>query len=372
MTAQPPGGQWPQPSFDHPGGAPQPWRPSGQLPPDWPGAGNYPAHPMRPGGQPMPPGFGSFASGGPADAFLPRSYPQLLRGPAHRWWRPLASLAIGLAGVLVLLALAVVALIVAVILDPEWAEQVADSTGTSQLITQDNLAGMLLGTNLFLAAFIPISLLAVRGGHAWRWNWVHSVTGRLRWRWLLAVAGVAAVVQIIATGAVLVIEGPPDFSRPEPQLGLLLAIILLTTPLQAAGEEYLARGWLTQSIGSWFARPAVAVIVSALMTAGVFAALHGAQNFWLGLDRFAFGLFASYVTWRTGGLEAAVAAHAVNNIIVFIPLVLSGTLVEGLNVADAGALLVLFDIATMVLLGWLVTVLAERWKVQRMHFPPVR
>ena len=43
------------------------------------------------------------------------------------------------------------------------------------------------------------------------------------------------------------------------------------------------------------------------------------------LDRFLFGLAASAVVWLTGGLEAAIVLHAVNNVIVFI---LAGALGE--------------------------------------------
>ena len=45
------------------------------------------------------------------------------------------------------------------------------------------------------------------------------------------------------------------------------------------------------------------------------------------LDRFAFGLAASTVVWLTGGLEASIVLHAVNNVLVFI---LAGALGDGI------------------------------------------
>src|SRR5215203_3845856 len=34
------------------------------------------------------------APAGPAEAWVPRPYSQLVRGPRHRWWRPLAGLGV--------------------------------------------------------------------------------------------------------------------------------------------------------------------------------------------------------------------------------------------------------------------------------------
>lgn len=44
------------------------------------------------------------------------------------------------------------------------------------------------------------------------------------------------------------------------------------------------------------------------------ASLHGSQNAALLLDRFAFGMLASCLVILTGGLEAGIAAHIVNNV----------------------------------------------------------
>ena len=87
-------------------------------------------------------------------------------------------------------------------------------------------------------------------------------------------------------------------------------VILLTSPLQAAAEEIFFRGYLMQALGSLVAKPWFGVVASAL----VFALLHGTQNLPLFVDRLAFGLLAGLLVWRTGGLEAGIAAHVVNNV----------------------------------------------------------
>ena len=49
----------------------------------------------------------------------------------------------------------------------------------------------------------------------------------------------------------------------------------------------------------------------------VFALLHGTQNLPLFVDRLAFGLLAAVLVWRTGGLEAGIAAHVINNVFAY-------------------------------------------------------
>ena len=43
-------------------------------------------------------------------------------------------------------------------------------------------------------------------------------------------------------------------------------IVVLTTPFQAAGEEYGARGLITRGAGSWFASPRAALLVGTLLS----------------------------------------------------------------------------------------------------------
>src|SRR3712207_7289801 len=78
------------------------------------------------------------------------------------------------------------------------------------------------------------------------------------------------------------------------------------------------------------------------------SAAHGQFEPIVFLDRFAFGLAASAVVWLTGGLEAAIVLHAVNNVVVFL---LAGSLGEGVATesvpAGTGVLVVLVDLLAM-------------------------
>jgi membrane protease YdiL (CAAX protease family) len=296
---------------------------------------------------------------GPAEAWVPRPYTQLLRGPAHRWWRPLLGLGVVLLGIGVVLAWTAVVLGAAVavgLLPVEAVRAPVDQWW------------VLLLSNLGLAAMVPLSMAAVWAAHGWRPRWVSSVAGRLRWRWMLLVAVVSAVVTVAGSVALWALVGWPWGSGRD--VVVLLLVVATTTPLQAAGEEYLFRGWLSQAVGSLARNAVVGAVAAAVVSAVLFALAHGGQDVWLFLDRLAFGLLASYLVWRTGGLEAAIAVHTVNNVVVFVPTILTGGLADALLVTDAPPGLVAADVVGMVVLAVVVSVLARRRRVRRLFVPP--
>ncbi|MFI2752577.1 lysostaphin resistance A-like protein [Cellulomonas sp. P22] len=230
----------------------------------------------------------------------------------------------------------------------------------------------MLATNLLLAAGIPVAMLAVRVGHRWRPGYVSSVVGRLRWRVLLGSAARAALVLVPALLVTVVVDaaftgtlGDLTAFDPEPRWAALALVVLLTTPLQAAGEEYFFRGWLTQAIGSWCARPLVALVLPALVSATVFALAHGSQDPWLFADRFAFGLVASVLVWRTGGLEASIAVHTVNNVAAFALAIAYGGLADSLAATEAAPWVVVLDVLAFAGAAFLAARWATRSGVRR-------
>ncbi|WP_109772518.1 CPBP family intramembrane glutamic endopeptidase [Quadrisphaera granulorum] len=297
----------------------------------------------------------------------PRPYPQLLRGPRHRWWRPLVGAAVAVAGVGVLIALIGVAYAV--------AEVVLGRPLTDEELLASPVA--FLANNLVLAALIPLSWAAVRLGHGIGPRWVVSVMGRLRWRWLFVSGLLPAVVVLVTVGGLGLLSAAageePFGSGDQRRTGAvvaLLVVVVLTTPLQAAGEEYFFRGWMSQAIGSWFRRPGVGAVVAALVSATAFAYAHGDQDPWLYADRFLFGLTASYLAWRTGGLETGIAFHAVNNIVVFVPTVLAGGLSESLGTTSASPLLVVVDAVGFAVIALGAARMARRRGLVRLSVPP--
>jgi membrane protease YdiL (CAAX protease family) len=275
-----------------------------------------------------------------------------MRSRDWAWWRP----ALGLLLLTVVYAVAAVVVLLVSLLtgvDPDLA----------LLDLVDPV--VLLITNLSLVVAIPSVWLAWAVAHGMRPGWSSSVLARLRWRLLprlvllaLATLGVGIGLSILL-GAVL----DDQFTGPVPDLGWLLLVVVLTTPLQSAAEEYLFRGYLSQAIAGWFRAPRVGAVVAAVVTAALFSAAHAPPDFLTFLDRFAFGLAASAVVWLTGGLEAAIVLHAVNNVIVFI---LAGSLGDGVvteNAPDAGA--ALFVLLSVLATGAYVAAVARSRRVLR-------
>ncbi|GAA2803779.1 CPBP family intramembrane glutamic endopeptidase [Nonomuraea dietziae] len=91
-----------------------------------------------------------------------------------------------------------------------------------------------------------------------------------------------------------------------------LVVIVLLVPFQAAAEEYIFRGWLLQAFGAYIRSPWPGIVLG---SAG-FAALH-AYTDWGILDVFSFGVLMGWLAVRTGGLEAPIAMHVVNNTLAF-------------------------------------------------------
>ena len=87
-------------------------------------------------------------------------------------------------------------------------------------------------------------------------------------------------------------------------------------PAAVRGEEYAFRGWFLQNIGGLFANRIAAWVVPTVLSTGLFALLHGSLDPWILADLALFAIGVSVMTWRTGGLEAAVALHTCNNMLV--------------------------------------------------------
>ena len=236
------------------------------------------------------------------------TYPRGLSGEAATSVRSITGILLALAGYGL-----VVPVVAQVILAIAWAVRgrpgrFADYFGSA--MAYDYPEGMLAG-HLGLAMLIPVSLLVVRYVHQRSTTFLHSVQPGLRWRYLVA----AALAALVVLNAVLWLSriGTSTVWDPQSHVGWWLLLIVVTSPLQAAAEEYFFRGYLMQALGSIVPSPWFGVGTSAL----VFAIFHGVQNPALFVDRFGFGLLAGTLVLVTGGLEAGIAAHVVNNIFAF-------------------------------------------------------
>ena len=306
------------PARRRPGRPAAPWSPVGRRP--W-----------RPRPRPSLARPGAAASAAGRAVGAAAGHPAARRPPAvpagdarrgtGRWWRPLLGL----------LLFAVVYLVRRPPWSSCWRAGRPASCPTSRSSTSPTRC-VLLVTNLSLIVAIPVRVAGLgRSPHGMGIGWSSSVLGRLRWRLFLPYTLVAAGhPRASASGCrccVGFLLGEEEVTGPVAVVRLAALVVLLTTPLQSAAEEYLFRGYLSQAIAGWVGRPAVGAVVAARGHRRRCSPLaHAPPDVPTFLDRFAFGLAASAVVWLTGGLEAAIVLHAVNNVLVFV---LAGALGEG-------------------------------------------
>ncbi|TFV61740.1 CPBP family intramembrane metalloprotease [Geodermatophilus sp. DF01-2] len=305
-------------------------------PPPGPPWGGPPAPPWGP-----PPGLRWQPPPGTPPHDEPVEFLHAMRSRDWHWWRPLLGLL--LFTVVYLVATVLVLLVgfaTGVFPDPATIDP-TDLTDP----------GLLLVTNVSLIAAIPCVWLAWAVAHGMRIGWSSSVLARLRWRLLLP-STLSALptlgVGILASVLLGFLFGGWEVTGPVAGYGWLLLVVVLTTPLQSAAEEYVFRGYLSQAIAGWFRNARAGAVTAGVLTAALFSVAHLPPDVWTFLDRFAFGLAASAVVWLTGGLEAAIVLHAVNNVLVFL---LAGGLGEGVATAavpaGTGVIVVAIDLLAM-------------------------
>lgn len=309
--------------------------------------------------------------GTPTEDMAQQPYHRLFRTlVGYRWWRPLVALLLAVVYYLVFVAAVGVAIIVLGLITGALS---IDSVGSleSEVLDAASPIGLLFVLAI-IAVMLPAVHLALLSAGLRPAGVRHSVAFRIRWRWLWQSTMPALVVVLAATVVPILIgvatgfETLGEFST-DPLLFLGCAIIIVAfTPFQAAGEEYVFRGFLAQILGSWVRYAPVAIIVpTALFAAGHLYDTPGLVSVAI------FGFGAAYVVWRTGGLEAGITYHTLNNVVALLFLssgVYGTTINEQQTAADVGEAVVVIGsalVSTAVWVAWVVW-LAKRKGIVRL------
>jgi hypothetical protein len=72
-----------------------------------------------------------------------------------------------------------------------------------------------------------------------------------------------------------------------------------------------------QNVGAWFRHPIVGLVISVIISTVAFSAAHGSPDPWILGSIGCLAVAAGIAAWRTGGLEAGIAMHAINNLLAF-------------------------------------------------------
>lgn len=282
-----------------------------------------------------------------------RRYHEALSEPRRPWW--VAGLAL-MAFAALVVVVSVLLSIAALELDVAFGLSTLDDVSSGAIVITPTV---FLANNLVLASLIPISMLVQWAFFGVRPRWMHSITGA--WRWHLVRRSALFIVPIfllytgggLALAAVELIETPPSGATVA-----LLVMIVLTTPLQAAGEEYGFRGFIARTVGSWSTRTGVSFALGTVASSIVFALVHFAADPWLIAYYLVFAVAMSLIVRATGGLEVAVLIHALNNVLLLGPAIVLGSLEESFDrgVGSAGPLvlvpMVVITIITAIVVRW--------------------
>ncbi|HWD79760.1 MAG TPA: CPBP family intramembrane glutamic endopeptidase [Kribbella sp.] len=302
-------------------------------PPPQPGQYSQPGPYLQPWGQPGPYPV-PYAPREPHTIPAPGGTPyhRLARTPKHAWWRPLAgTLLLAATGFFVMtfvvVGWAVVHRLVAGDFRPSMGADVFPSD-------TENLA-LALVLLAVLTPLVGLSAWLVQRRPFWS---VASVLNRIRWRWLLwcCVPALGYVGLSYLMGLLVDAVFPPqDAIGTEggawigwSAFAVPALVIVILVPFQSTAEEFVFRGWLVQAVGAYgpdsadgkapwlrklFRTPWPGIVVGGV----AFVLGHGYTG-WAMADVFLFAVTVGWLTVRTGGLEAAIALHALNNLFAFL------------------------------------------------------
>lgn len=273
-------------------------------------------------------------------------YPMFWRTPCWRWWKPIV--AVVLAGVL----FAIVSLLLMFL---GIAISIATGHGTIEDMEQGGLEAFsdsfFLANNVSLALLIPISMAVSAWVMKQAPGLLASVEGRIRWAWLGRCLLIALPILVVFMALQVILSarsGNLDGIGIRPETWLLIVGIIVTTPFQAMAEEYAFRGVLNRAVASFFRNEKVGLVAGAVVSSLAFMFSHGAGDMGLNIFYFFFGIIGCMLAWRTGGLEASIAVHVINNLLAEALVPFSGT--EGMFDRSAGSedpLLVLISIVSI-------------------------
>lgn len=262
-----------------------------------------------------------------------------LAHPRHRWWRPLLQLLV-FATLTMVLALLLMGTLDLLRLVPALSGPLGTASTGSDL--NDPVTMGLLLTSV--AVTLPAALLTQRICAPPSARLLSSVAGRLRRPMLARSLGLAALALTPAT-VVAAIAGR-DTLQVDTRSVVLVLVVLALVPFQAAAEEYVFRGMGQQLLGAWVRHPAFAILVPVPL----FVVGHGYGPFG-SLEIATFALVTGWLTWRTGGLEAAIGLHVVNNVVI---MSLGAIGLVDLNATETSAPALALNTATMAAYTWLV------------------
>lgn len=168
---------------------------------------------------------------------------------------------------------------------------------------------------LSVGAFIPSIYIASRIVRYRPFSSYSSSRGGWNWKIYFKCLTIPLIIYVIYHAIDFTIHGTNGGVNQISQITLIICLIII--PFQSIAEEYVFRGLLMQTFGSWFKIPILSIIIQAI----IFAIFHSYDAIGI-ITIFASGIILGVLAWCTNGLEAGSAIHSINNLSSFYIAVL--------------------------------------------------
>ena len=216
----------------------------------------------------------------------------------YRWYKPILVFIIGLIINIILSGL------LFLIFGGIYGNDLMFSIFNGGYEVMDTEIGQIL-TDLTVISMIPSLFIASKIVRDRPFSSYASSRGGFNFKLYLKALIIPLILFIIFLGIDTFINGS-DGTYHFSLIFLIICIILV--PLQCIAEEYVYRGLIMQTFGSWFKIPVLAVVLQAI----IFSISHGYNS--LGLfEVFVSGIIFGFFTWKTNGIEISSAIHTANN-----------------------------------------------------------
>lgn len=216
----------------------------------------------------------------------------------YRWYKPILVFIIGL------ILMLIFQLILLVVFGAIYGESAMDIiTGGGYEVLNTNLGEIF--TDLSVIVMIPALYIATKIVRDRPFSSYASSRGGWNFKLYLKALIIPFIALMVFQGIDVVINGA-DGTYHFSILFLIASLILV--PLQCTAEEFVYRGLIMQTFGSWFKIPVLAIVLQAI----IFSVSHGYNSLGL-VEVFVSGLIFGFLTWKTNGIEVSSAMHTANN-----------------------------------------------------------
>jgi membrane protease YdiL (CAAX protease family) len=216
----------------------------------------------------------------------------------YKWYKPILVFIIGLILMFIFQG------ILLVVFGAIYGESAMDIiTGGGYEVLNNKLGEIF--TDLTVIVMIPALYIATKIVRDRPFSSYASSRGGWNFKLYLKALIIPFIALMIIQGIEIAIKGPEGtyhFSI------LFLIASLIFIPLQCIAEEYVYRGLIMQTFGSWFKIPVLAIVLQGI----IFSVSHGYNSLGL-VEVFVSGLIFGFLTWKTNGIEVSSAMHTANN-----------------------------------------------------------